>query len=291
MPTILDELDPLTGLPPLPGQPRPRNPYQSGTYTGPPATAAPGGYTGPPVGGGHQVGRSGGGTSGRQVTIPGYNPDYAGLIANDPNMAQLTADLSAQGIADDAARNAAFQRAFVQFGSDLGPEAFAGLGLDQGLLGSIFDAPTRQLAAQNTQAGLSIAGRLEKARKDNVRAIRNALAARGALRSGELGHQLGEEQQRYSQAQYDSRQQLLDYLRGVQQARADAERERQRQRAGAIQQTADRYANDPRYQPTPAQTITTGDHESALDGSTEELLRMLSKQASGAQVGQHLIRR
>jgi hypothetical protein len=73
---------------------------------------------------------------------------------------------------------------------------------------------------------MSIVARMEKLRKDNVRAIKNALAARGALRSGEAGFQLNEEQDRYSKAQYDSRSQLVDLLAGIEAGYANAQRGR-----------------------------------------------------------------
>jgi hypothetical protein len=90
--------------------------------------------------------------------------------------------------------------------------------------------------------------RMEKLRKDNVRAIKNALASRGALRSGEAGYQLGEEQQRYSTAQYDARSQLVDLLAGIEAGYANSSRARAGQQAGAAN-TAFGNAVQSGYQP------------------------------------------
>jgi hypothetical protein len=107
----------------------------------------------------------------------------------------------------------------------------------------------KPLAEANTASGMSIVARMEKLRKDNVRAIKNALASRGALRSGEAGYQLGEEQQRYSTAQYDARQQLVDLLAGIEAGVAAGARQRAGAQAGAaqqgLQQIIQMYPNGP----------------------------------------------
>ena len=75
------------------------------------------------------------------------------------------------------------------------------------------------------------------------RAIKNALAARGALRSGEAGFQLGEEQQRFATAQYDARQQLVDLLAGIEAGYANAQRQRAAAGAGAAGDAMTRVIN------------------------------------------------
>jgi hypothetical protein len=71
------------------------------------------------------------------------------------------------------------------------------------------------------------------------------LAARGMLRSGELGYQLGEENLRYTQSQYDARQQLTDYLVGISSALANAQRARAREQAAGIPPASDRVPPTP----------------------------------------------
>ena len=179
-----------------------------------------------PQGAGATVGRTNPAGSGAPGTAgaAGGPVDYASLIKNDPLFSQFRADLGAQGIADAGSRRAALNQALVAFGEVIDPSALSSqLGFN--VAGEI-DPTTAQLAAQNTQAGTSLSARLVKQNKDNIRAIKNALAARGALRSGETGHQLNEEQLRFSQGQYDARAQVLDYLKGVQAAYVQSERQR-----------------------------------------------------------------
>lgn len=126
------------------------------------------------------------------------------------------------------------QRAIGQFG--LVPDFN---NVDTSLLGPDFQQDvtpeTLGLAQQNTAAGLSTAARITQAHQDAIRQIKNALAARGALRSGEAGFQLGREQQNFTQGTYDANQKLLDYLAGVAQAYAEAERQRQNQQTQGLQ--------------------------------------------------------
>jgi hypothetical protein len=157
------EYDPITGLPKQQGQ-------QTST-----------GYGAP------QFATSTAGTSGRRATAVrrlvaaggGGTSSWQQFLQNDPFWKQFNADLSAQGIADEAGAKAQTQRAIIQFGeapSDLTGQA-----------ASWIDDTTRQLASQNTTAGTSQLARINKFNTDQIRSIKNALAARGALRSGELG--------------------------------------------------------------------------------------------------------
>jgi len=170
---------------------------------------------------------------GFQANTPAGYGNYASIIANDPFYQQTLADLSAQGIADQAGADAAMMRALIQFG-----EVPALEGLDLGLAGKNYakiSESARPLAAANTAEGLSIAARMQKQLNNNIRAIKNALAARGALMSGETGYQLGEEAQRYKQSQYDARTQLVDLLAGINAGLAAAARARAAQQAQAAE--------------------------------------------------------
>ena len=177
------------------------------------------------------------GSSSTPQTQAGAGPintgSYLNLLNSDPILQQTLADLQAGGISDRAQADTLSQRALIQFG-----EVPALEGIDAKLAGPDFARVAglaRPLAEANTQSGMSVVARMEKLRKDNVRAIKNALAARGALRSGEAGHQLGEEQQRFQQAQYDARSQLVDLLSGIEAGFANAMRQRAGQQAQAQQ--------------------------------------------------------
>lgn len=134
----------------------------------------------------------------------------------------IKSDLAAQGQVDLAGRNAGINRALVQFGQlpDFG-QAQQALGLN---IGDIVSPDTAQLAASNPYSATK---QLAQQHTDAVQKIRQALAARGMLQSGELGYQLNREQQQYGQAQYNAGQQLLDFINGLQQGYLQSEAQRQ----------------------------------------------------------------
>lgn len=150
-------------------------------------------------------------------------PDYRALIDNDAGYAQAKLDLGAQGVSDAASRAAMTQRALTLFGGPL-PQFEQIPGLNQEFLNQDVTPITRQLAQANTDAGLSIAARQAKAFKDQVRQIKNALASRGALRSGEAGHQLQNAQLGYDQAKFDSSDELMQFIGGLQAGYAEKQR-------------------------------------------------------------------
>lgn len=175
-------------------------------------------YIPPPTSGGGTT--SGGGQGG------GGLPNFQDLI--NSLLGPLRAQLSGESIADAASRRGALQRAYVQFGEtpDLALSANE-LGLNPEFASDITDE-TRALARQATTSGLSTLARLNQARSDAIRLVKNTLAGRGLFHSGETGFQLGRAEQAASRNQYDERLKLLDYFAGVQSAFANAERERAR---------------------------------------------------------------
>lgn len=174
-------------------------------------------------------------------------PDYGALLGQ--YMAPVEADARAEGIADRASRNAGFRRAAIQFGELPDVQGIAqALGLNLSDLGDVFGSDTAKLAQGNTQAGTSTVARLGEAHQDAVRGITNALASRGILRSGETGFQQGRENLNYTRAQYDARNQLLDYLSGLQSGFVNAQR--QRQQALAQARLAAALQIQGMYQPT-----------------------------------------
>lgn len=101
------------------------------------------------------------------------------------------------------------RRALIQYGGV--PQGLSGLKQLKGA----FDSGTSSLAQANTKSGISLLARINEAHDDRNRYIKNRLAARGILQSGETGFQLGREQTNYARAQADSSGKLLDYLAGI----------------------------------------------------------------------------
>lgn len=170
-----------------------------------------------------------------------FGPDLYAQLESDPLYVQDRANLAAQRVSDLASRTAARQRAIALFGEVPDFGGFGGLG--EGFESDINET-TRGLAAQNTAAGLSTTARIEKAHAETLQRIKDQLAARGILSSGELPYQYDREGLAHRQVQFDSRQQLLDYLAGVQSAFVEAERQRQ----AALQNAA--YAAAGRLRPS-----------------------------------------
>jgi len=113
---------------------------------------------------------------------------------------------------------------FAQSASDLG-------------LGDSFNTDINQsitdLANQNTQAGTSTYANLQTAYKNQVRGIKQYLAARGLLSSGETGYRLGNAQQSYNQGLYDDTNKLLSYLSGIQSSYNTAQQNEEQQQTSA----------------------------------------------------------
>ena len=151
------------------------------------------------------------------VPVPGpgtSSADYAALL--DRMMEGLRTEASAATKARQAAMGANLQRAVIQFGE-----------VPAGVDSSAISGDTRSLAEKNTSSKLSTVARLNEAHSDAIEGIRNALAARGILSSGETGYQLGREDTAYGRSQSDARNQLLDYVAGLQSAFDEAERQQQ----------------------------------------------------------------
>lgn len=208
-------------------------------YVPPPAIPIPSPYTLGNVstiknGGGTSGGGSGGGSgkdAAGSITVPGFTPDYQSLIEQDPYFAQIRDLLSAQSAADAANRDSQLGQAFINFGE--APEGY--------------DNPVADAAHNNPFSVLSV---LQQAHEQNLRAQRNQLAARGILQSGEYGYQLGQENKDYLQNQYEARQQLLDFINGVQSAFAQAEQNRNNQLVQAGQQAYQNQLGLPQNTPT-----------------------------------------
>lgn len=134
----------------------------------------------------------------------------------------------------------------MNFGGNVDLNSVAkSLGVDPSALAGLDPATIQKLAQANDTAGTSTEAQLEQANTTAVRGIKNALNARGLLNSGETGYQLGQQQQSYTQAQYDARQKLTDYMTQYQQGYLTAQQQIQQQLASSASSAADRqYANN-----------------------------------------------
>ncbi len=163
------------------------------------------------------------------------NAALQALINADPIYAQTLVNTQAASSAERAQRNQSLQRAMEEFGQipDLTGSAQQ-LGLNTSDLSQINTPEAQALALAGTRAGTSTLAQLNQSQKDAIQGITNALASRGMLRSGDTGYSMGKQNLASTQAQYNARKALLDYLGGVQSGFAAAERQRQSDLSGAL---------------------------------------------------------
>ena len=169
-----------------------------------------------------------------------YTPDYNSLLQNDPAFSVLKQTISAQQTQDAAQRQQAINQALIQYGTVPDFSHAAGqIGLSsaalQQLMGDI-DPHTAALAQQNTAAGLSTEAQLQHQQQNAIRALRNNLAARGGLSSGEDAYQTNEQDLAYNQAQNQALQSLLAAINGYNQSYTTAQQQEQQQLDQGIQQ-------------------------------------------------------
>lgn len=182
-------------------------------------------------------------TTGAFTPPPGsanYTPDYMALIQQDPAFMALSQMLSAQGTQNAAQRQSATQQALIQFGAvpdftsvasqlGLSPEALQMLQAD-------IDPNAAALASQNTQAGLSTEAQLQQGQHQAIMSLRNALAARGALGSGENAYRTNLQDQSYARQQNDALQSLLQSIGGYQNQYLSAQQQAEQRRQEGLQQ-------------------------------------------------------
>lgn len=126
------------------------------------------------------------------TTTPGYTPDYTDIIQSQPGYQQ--AQTAAQKAQADAAaqRKAALDQAVIQYG-----------GLPQGYQDAYGDVDQATLdAAKNNQ--FSTQATLSKNYDQSVEQFKRALAARGALQSGDLNYGQDQLDTGYGQSLYDA---------------------------------------------------------------------------------------
>lgn len=202
-----------------------------------------------------------------KLTDPGFTPDYTGLIQSDPQYQAVLQQAGAANIANAAQRAAATNRALIQFG--LVP-SFNGLGLSNDQLGFLNQDVTPDVSAlanQNTQNGLSTEAQLQQQNHQQTLRLRNALAARGLLSSGETNYQTGLQEQSFNAAQQKAINDLLNAISGYQGSYLSAAQQAQDQISQALGQAATRQEQLPQNQPIAPSSFSynpsTGHYEGA----------------------------
>lgn len=194
----------------------------------------------------------GGGTVAKAFRGPklaNYAPDYQSILNTDPAFMALKQSISAQGIKDASQRGAATNQALIQFGAvpDFSSAA-AQLGLSSDalkMLQSDIDPHTAGLAAGNQ---FSTEAELKRQEDQAMRGLRNNLAARGALSSGENAYQSGNQEHNYEGAQQSALVKLLGAITGYQQNYLTSQQGEQQQLNQALQQVEAQDSGLPQYQ-------------------------------------------
>lgn len=185
----------------------------------------------------------------RGPQLASYTPDYQSILNQDPAFSALKQSLSAQGIQDASQRRAATNQALIQYGG-LPDFAHAAqqLGLSADALKMLqgdIDPATAGLAAHNQ---FSTEAELQRQENQAMRALRNNLAARGALSSGEDAYQSGNQEHSYEGAQQAALVKLLGALTGYQQNYLTSQQNEQGQLNQALQQVEAQDSGLPQYQ-------------------------------------------
>lgn len=100
-------------------------------------------------------------------------------------------------------------------------------------------------AQQNYLSGNAGLARLDKNRDLAKKAVINRLAAKGTLRSGDLGYLNQQEDQNYGNQRYDATQQLLTYLTQVAQQAQERKNALRQSVINSVMQAYQNYAQNP----------------------------------------------
>lgn len=167
---------------------------------------------------------------------PAADP-YQALIQADPNYLAWQTN-SIQTLSNAAsARQAAIRALVEQFG-----------GMPSGFTDQYGDLTSADMGLASSNP-YSTEAELKRAYQGNVDAMRKALAARGALHSGDLGFNQNQLDTGYGQSQYDAGQQFASELQAAIGAYTSAQdQDRQAQQAAIAQAYADIIGN-PAYVP------------------------------------------
>lgn len=174
------------------------------------------------------------------ATVPGQVkavPDYTSGIQSDPNYMAWQTN-SVRNLSDAATQRQAAIRALAeQYG-----------GLPSGFHDPYGDLTSADinLASHNPY---STEADLARAYQTNVQGMRKALAARGALHSGDLGYSQNQLDTQYGQDQYDAGQQFAQQLQAAIDSYTGAQDQDRQAQQAAIAQAYQDIIGNPAYVP------------------------------------------
>ena len=190
---------------------------------------------------------------------------YTQLLQQDPGFLALQQSLSAADQQNAAVRDQGIAQALVQYGMIPDFSQLSSLGLSPDALSAIQAAITpqiRALAQQNTANGLSTQAQLQQQEQQAMLGLRNNLAARGALSSGDDAYRTGLQEHAYALAQNKALQSLLGFLGGQQQTYLTNHQQGQQQLAqaipGIVNNLVGEYPAGPSMQNVPAPHVSSG---------------------------------
>ena len=179
---------------------------------------------------------SGGGGAAPAPAPPGATP-YAPApfsYMSDPGYVSSLAAEQAGRASLAAALRERRNQAFTAFGD---PEWAAKFG--------DVDPQAIEAARSLTKAGLSAKARLDRNRKLRRRALVNQLAARGMLRSGELGFGEREEEGEYGRNLYDAQQEVMRQVGEAQSQTLSQQQQLRNAVIASLQQAYSTYSSNP----------------------------------------------
>lgn len=183
------------------------------------------------------------------ISFGGSTPDYANLITSDPTYvaAQGAAGAAQQGA--DAQRRAAVRDAFVKYGGKM-PTGW------NDTYGDI-DQATKDAAAGNQFSTIASLGRNYA---QSVEQFKRALAARGALQSGDLNYGQDQLDTGYGQGQYDAANQFMGQYNGALSNYAGVLGQNARDMGAGIQGAEQNVYSNPAYRPV---ALTSADYDAS----------------------------
>jgi hypothetical protein len=173
------------------------------------------------------------------ITVaPGFTPDYSALLGSDAGLAAAKSAADANQQAADAARRAAVRSAYVQYGGSL-PSGWSDKYGD-------IDQATQDAAAGNQFSTIS---NLQHNYSQSVEQFRKALAARGALQSGELNYGQDQLDRGLGQGRYDAANAFTNSLGGAYSQYAGVLGQNARDLASAVGGAQSNVFNNPANRP------------------------------------------
>jgi hypothetical protein len=177
------------------------------------------------------------------ITIgQGSTPEYGALISGDPGLLAVRNSNQQQTAAAAAQRREALRRLAIQYGGL--PSGFA----DQ--YGDL-DQSTLDMASKNAY---SQKANIQRNYDQGIEGFKRALAARGVLQSGELGHGLDQADIARGQQEYDAGNQFADQYQAAVNGYTGVENQARQSEASAIGAAAQNVYANPANRPVGATT-------------------------------------